>query len=47
MGGREFIQAGPEARGRGELAGPLPPSLPGSFMSPGARWPTEIMKHED
>ena len=39
MDGREFIQAGLplEAHGGGELAGPLPPSLPGRFMSLGAR----------
>lgn len=32
-----YRQAPLEARGGGELAGPLPPSLPGSFMSLGAR----------
>ena len=37
MGENLHRQAHLQARGRGELAGPLPPSLPQSCRTPGAR----------
>ena len=36
-----------EAGGRRALAGPAPPSLPGSCMTQEPGQPNDIMKHED
>ena len=47
MGENSHRQVYLEAGGRRELAGPVPPSLPGSCMTQEPGQPTDIMKHED
>ena len=41
--GRVYLEAG----ARGQLAGPAPPSAPGSCMTREPGQPIDIMKHED